>query len=526
MMKKKRMSTLFAACAVLASALLMTGCKGQYAASNETAAEAQNGGAEETVAEGEATYKDTLTVAVQDDLKTFDPQDTNKINYFVVQYPMYDFLVTYDPDTQEFSPSVATSWEFTDDTTMLIHLRDDVYFHNGDKLTAEDVLFSFERGSKMAVSASTFSFLDAENSKVIDETTLELKFKQPYAQVLYVMSDGRGAIVPKNYIEEVGEDQFAIQPIGSGPYKFESWTSGTEIRMTRNDEYWGEKAKTPNLVFKVIPEASNRVIELETGSADAAYEIAASDVERIDALPNAHIEMGPGYRYYTLTFSMSDEVTSNQDLRYAISYAIDKEALVNAVFAGTAEPATGFYTPNVFAFKDFGVLPYDLEKAKEYMEKAGYPDGLTLKFNYESRETDRVLAEAVQNMLGQIGIELEMYEMDSATYMSSGNEFQLGMRNGNSNEPSNILIIYDPAFGDKLQPNDEWLAEQLALAKTLYDDDEREAKYQEIQDYLYEKRYTIPYAFCSAIYGVSDKVEGWQCHPNQLVKLWEVSVRE
>ena len=215
MMKKRRMSTLFAACAVLASALLMTGCKGQYAASNDTAAEAQNGGAEETVAEGEATYKDTLTVAVQDDLKTFDPQDTNKINYFVVQYPMYDFLVTYDPDTQEFSPSVATSWEFTDDTTMLIHLRDDVYFHNGDKLTAEDVLFSFERGSKMAVSASTFSFLDAENSKVIDETTLELKFKQPYAQVLYVMSDGRGAIVPKNYIEEVGEDQFAIQPIGN-----------------------------------------------------------------------------------------------------------------------------------------------------------------------------------------------------------------------------------------------------------------------------------------------------------------------
>lgn len=533
-MKKRQITALLMACVTLAASASMTGCKGKYAAGGSAVTEAQGGGQTEAGASGQtsgqtggqASYKDTLTVAIQDDLKTFDPQNTNKINYFVVQYAMYDYLVSYDPDTQTFSPSVATSWEYPDDTTMMIHLRDDVYFHNGDKLTAEDVLFSFTRGSKMAVSASTFSFLDAENSKVIDDTTLELKFKQPYAQALYVMSDGRGAIVPKKYMEEVGEDAFAIKPMGSGHYVFGSWTSGTEIRMTRNENYWGEKAKTENLVFKVIPEASNRVIELETGGVDGAYEISGSDVARINEMPNAHVVMGPGYRYYTLTFSMQDEILQNQDLRYAISYAIDKESLVNAVFAGTAEPATGFYPANVFAFKEFGVLPYDLDKAKEYMEKAGYPDGLTLKFDYEPREQDRALAEAIQNMVGKIGIKLEMYEMDSATYTANGNEFQMGMRNGNSGEPSNILIIYDSAFADKLQGNDDWLDEQLALAKTLYDDKERAAKYQEIQDYLYEKRYTVPYAFSSVIYGVGNQVEGWQCHPNQMVKLWEVSVKE
>lgn len=531
-MKKRQVTALLLACVTLAASVSMTGCKGKYAAGGggETAAAAGAPAAEsKTEAGGQtepASYKDTLTVAIQDDLKTFDPQNTNKINYFVVQHQMYDYLVTYDTDTQTFSPSVATSWEYPDDTTMTIHLRDDVYFHNGDKLTAEDVLYSFVRGSKMAVSASTFSFLDAENSKVIDDTTLELKFKQPYAQALFVFSDGRGGIISKKYMEEVGEDAFAIKPMGSGPYKFESWTSGTEIRMSRNEEYWGEKAKSQNLVFKVIPEASNRVIELETGGVDAAYEISGSDVARINELPNAHVEMGTGYRYYTLTFSMQDEALSNQDLRYAISYAIDKEALVNAVFAGTAEPATGFYTSNVFAFKDFGVLPYDLDKAKEYMVKAGYPDGLTLKFDYEPRELDRAMAEAVQNMVAKIGIKLEMYEMDSATYTANGNEFQMGMRSGNSGEPSNILIIYDSAFADKLQGNDDWLDEQLALAKTLYDDKERAAKYQEIQDYLFEKRYTVPFASCAVIYGVSNQVEGWQCHPNQLVNLWEVAVKE
>lgn len=532
-MRKKQVTALLLACVTLAASVSMTGCKGKYAAGGgDTKAAAAEGTKAEGSKTGEgepaanASYKDTLTVAIQDDLKTFDPQNTNKINYFVVQYEMYDYLVSYDPYNQTFSPSVATGWEFPDDKTMTIHLRDDVYFHNGDKLTSEDVLYSFTRGTKMAVSASTFSFLDAENSKVIDDTTLELKFKQPYAQALYVMSDGRGAIVPKKYMEEVGEDAFAIKPMGSGPYIFESWTSGTEIRMSRNEKYWGEKAKTEKLVFKVIPEASNRVIELETGGVDAAYEISGSDVARINDMSNAQVVMGPGYRYYTLTFNMQDEVTSNQDLRYAISYAIDKESLVNAIFAGTADPATGFYPSNVFAFKDFGVLPYDLDKAKEYMVKAGYPDGLTLKFDYEPRELDRSLAEAVQNMLAKIGIKLDMYEMDSATYTANGNKFQLGMRNGNSGEPSNILIIYDSAFADKIQGNDDWLDEQLALAKTLYDDDERAAKYQEIQDYLFEKRYTIPYAFSSVIYGVSNQVEGWQCHPNQMVKLWEVSVRE
>lgn len=528
-MKKKQVIALLLACTTVLGGMAMTGCKGKYAAGGgDAAAAATEAAAGGTAAAEKAggNYKDTLTVAIQDDLKTFDPQNTNKINYFVVQLQMYDTLVTYDADTQEFSPSLATSWEFKDDVTMEIKLRDDVYFHNGDKLTAEDVLFSFARGSKMPVSASTFSFLDSDNSKVIDDTTLELKFKHPYAQVLYVFSDGRGNIVPKKYMEEIGEEQFAIKPIGSGPYKFENWISGTEIKMTKNEEYWGTKAKTQNLVFKIIPEASNRVIELETGGVDGAFEIAGTDVARINELPNAKAVMGPGYRYYTLTFSMQDEHLKNQDLRYAISYAIDKAALVQAVFAGTAEPATGFYTSNVFGFKDFGVLPYDLDKAKEYMVKAGYPDGLTLKFDYEPREQDRALAEAVQNMVAKIGIKLEMFEMDSATYTSSGNQFQMGMRNGNANEPSNILIIYDSAFGDKVQGNDTWLDEQLAEAKTIYDDKDRAKKYEEIQDYLYEKRYSVPFASCSVIYGVSNKVEGWQCHPNHLVKLWEVAVQE
>ncbi len=532
-MKKKRTLALLLAGVMLVSAGL-TGCKGKYAASNTestTTAAAAEGEAADSDAESEApaedaVYKDTLTVAVQEDAKTLDSQECNKINYAVLMQPLYDQLVHFNWKENTYEPQVATSWELVDDTTMVFHLRDDVYFHNGEQLTAEDVLYTYKRATETALSASTFSFYDAENSRAIDDFTVEIKLNFPYAQILDVLSGNRAGIVCKKYVEEVGSDYFGRNPIGSGPYKFVSWTSGTEIRMERNEEYWGEKAQTKNLVFKVITEAANRVIELETGNVDAAYEIAGSDVDRINATDGIHVEMTPSYRYYTITFSMQDEVTSNQDLRYALSYALDKESLVNAIFAGTAETATGFYPSNIFGFKDFGVLPYDLDKAKEYLEKAGYPDGLTLKFDYEPRETDRQLAEAIQNMWAKIGVELEMYEMDSATYVANGNTFQVGMRNGNAGEPSNILIIYDSSFADKLQGNDDWLDEQLALAKTLYDDSERAAKYQEIQDYLYEKRYTIPFAFAAAIYGVSDKVQNWELHPNQMTDLSKVRVLE
>ena len=477
-----------------------------------------------TVSLAEGDWKDTLTVAVQDDAKSLDPQEQNKINFWVLNAPLYDNLITYDYENKVYEPAIAPSWELEDDTTYVFHLRNDVYFHDGNLLTAEDVLYTFERATQISQSASTFFFYDAANSSADDDFTVRVKLTQPYAQILDVLSGIRGCIVEKKYIEEVGQSQAAIKPIGTGPYQFVSWTSGTEIRYIRNENYWGEKARTENLVFKIIPEAANRVIELETGEADAAYEIAGSDVNRINATEGLHVEMGPSWRYYTITFSMQDEVTANQDLRYALAYAFDRESVVNAVFAGTAQVATGIYPSNVFAFKEQEAIPYDLDLAKEYLAKAGYPDGLTLKFDYEPREEDRRIAEIIQNQWGKIGVQLDLYEMDSATYQANGNTFQVGMRNGNAGEPSNILIIYDSAFADKLQGNDDWLDGQLALAKTIYNDDDRAAKYGEIQDYLWEKRYTIPYAFTSAIYAVSDKVDGWYCHPNQLVNLSKIAV--
>jgi ABC-type transport system substrate-binding protein len=237
-----------------------------------------------------------------------------------------------------------------------------------------------------------------------------------------------------------------------------------------------------------------------------------------------HMLMGDSARYMTLTFSMKDQLLSNKDVRYALSYAIDKKALVDSVYEGTAAVATGMYPSTVYAFKKEGMMPYDPVKAKELLAKAGYPNGFTMNFLIENREADIRLAEIIQNMWAAVGVKVKIFEMSASTYTAQGNKYQAGMRAGNANEPSNILIIYDSPFGERLEPNDTWLDKKLAAAKTIYDSKKRAAAYGEIQDYLYDVRYSVPLAFTPVTYALSNKVEGFDCDPLQQVEMAKVSV--
>jgi len=467
--------------------------------------------------------KDTLRIATWEDLKTMDPQASNMVSNWMVQLNIFNKLV-YEDAEGEVHPRLATSWKFLDDLTLEMKLRDDVYFHDGGKFTAADVLFTIQRGKANSISASTFAPFDTDNTVIVDPYTIRLKFKTPYAAVFNTLTTGRGSIVSKAAIEKMGADAYARSPVGTGPYKLARWKSGTEIALVRNDNYWGEKAITKNVIYTIIPEAANRVIELETGGVDAVFEVAANDVKRVQSMKGAHILMGDSSRYMTLTFSMKDQLLSNKDVRYALSYAIDKKSLVDAVYEGTATVADGMYPPTVFAYKKKGVMPYDPVKAKELLAKAGYPNGFTMNFLIENREADIRLAEIIQNMWAAVGVKVKLFTMTASTYTAQGNKFQAGMRAGNVNEPSNILIIYDSAFKERIEPNDTWLDKKLAEAKTILDSKKRAAAYGAIQDYLYDIRYTVPFAFTSVIYALSDKVEGWACDPMQQVEMSKVSV--
>ena len=473
--------------------------------------------------------KDTLTVAIIEDMMSLDPQETNRTTNWAVQRQIYNHLVKENPDGS-VEPELATEWEWVDDTTLRLKLRDDVYFHNGVQFTAKDVYFTIEKGLKTSISASTFASFDIENSEIVNDFEILLKFHEPYAPVFNTFASGRGSIVCKEYYDEVGAEVAAREPVGTGPYKFVEWQSGTQITLEANEDYWDKDnmAKTKNVILKVVTDPSSRLIELETGTSDIAFEISENDVARLDEMEGAHADVSESNRYMLVTFSMKDETLANKDLRYALSYAIDRQAIINTVYGGNALMATGMYPHNVFGFREIeNYMPYDLEKAKEYMAKAGYPDGgLKLLFNVEDRTIDGQVAEMLQSMWKEIGVDTEIITASDSAYVGQGYEYQIGLRAGNANAPSNILIIYDSAFGQKIQPCDDYIDSELARCKTLLDNDERAAAYGDLQEYLYDIRYTVPMLETEVIFGVSDKVEGFESDPLQQIDLNQIVVYE
>jgi peptide/nickel transport system substrate-binding protein len=472
---------------------------------------------------GEKVLKDTITLAHWEEPATLDPQASNKVSYFLVQEQIFNYLV-HEDDKGNYTPELATEWKYIDDLTLRFKLRDDVVFHNGEKFVAEDVKFTIERGCANPISASIFKYFDPKGTKVVDEHTIDVKFKVPYAGALNVLASWRGAIANKKTVEKMGDASYGRAPIGTGPYKFVDWQSGSVIKLTRNDNYWGKKAIVKNADYRIIPEATNRVIELETGGVDVAYNVSTNDVKRIRENDKLNLLMGPSFRYTTVTFSMKSEKLQNQKLRDALAYAIDKKAIVNAIYGDTAEVATGVLPKNAFGYKGFEPVPYDVAKAKQLMAEAGYSNGIKLKFVCEPIEEYVRTAEALQNMWKEIGVTLEIQTIENAAYLAKGNEFEVGLRAGNANEPSNILVIYDSTFKDKLQPNDPYIDEQLAKVAKLLDPIQRKAALAELQDYLWNKRWTIPIAYTNVIYATTKNVENWEVHPINLTNISEVSV--
>ena len=498
---------------------LLAGCGGNNAGGGTSTGSGGTSGSGET--------KDTLTVAIIEDMMSMDPQETNRASNWAVQRQIYNHLVKENPDGS-VDPELATEWEWIDDTTLRMKLRDDVYFHNGVQFTAKDVYFTIEKALQTSISASTFASFDIENSEIVNDFEIILKFHEPYAPVFNTFASGRGSIVCKEYFDEVGAAVAAREPIGTGPYKMVEWQSGTQITLEANENYWDKDnmAKTKNVILKVVTDPSSRLIELEAGTSDIAFEISENDIARLDAMENAHADVSESNRYMLVTFSMKDETLANKDLRYALSYAIDRQAIINTVYGGNAMMATGMYPHNVFGFREIeNYMPYDLDKAKEYMAKAGYPNGgLKLLFNVEDRTIDGQIAEMLQAMWKEIGVEAEIITATDSAYVGQGYQYQLGLRAGNANEPSNILIIYDSAFGQKIQPCDDYIDSELARCKTLLDADERADAYGDLQEYLYDIRYTVPLLETAVVFGVSDKVEGFVSDPLQQINLNSIVV--
>ncbi len=465
--------------------------------------------------DGERVAKDTITIVTESEPETLDPASANTDAIALTLNMIGDHLFDLQADGTITLGGICESYEQVDDLTVKFVLKEGVKFSDGTDLTSEDIIWELARLKEAPRSSSNFAFVNAEESEIVDDRTFIVKFNQAWAPYQNTLSTGRGTIVSKAAFESMGEADFSRAPVTTGPYKVVEWIPGTSITLTRNEYYWGEPAKTENIIIKFIPEATSRVIELETGAADVAFYIEGNDVARVDELEGYHIESGDAYRYLLVTFSMQDEILDDVRVRQALCYAIDQELLVEASSDGLGSSITGFCSTPTIGYKALEAWPYDVEKAKSLLAEAGYPDGFTIDLHIEPLSIYEKAAEIIQSMWAEVGVTANIVSSALATYDAQNNgHFQAAIRDSTASEISNILIIYESSFGSRIQGNDDWLDEKLLELRTYYyDNPEREVCLNEIYDYLNEQRYSYPYMNMPINYAVSDNLEGFEFHP-------------
>jgi peptide/nickel transport system substrate-binding protein len=370
----------------------------------------------------------------------FDPAEMSGIiTPYMVYYALHDAMVKPMPGNP-FSPSLAESWSISDDGLIYeFVLRKGIKFHNGETITAEDVKFSFERyrGSSSKPLKDHVATVETP-----DPRHIRFKLKQPWHDFLtfYASATGASWIVPKKYVEQVGEDGFKKAPIGAGPYKFVSFTPGVELTLEAFDGYWRKIPNVKRLVFKSIPEEATRLAALKRGEVDIVYSIRgelAEDLIRTKGLTlKPTIIQAPFWLYFADQWDPKSP-WHDQRVRLAAILAIDHKTINQALTLGHSK-ITGSIVPDNFEYYWQPSAPaYDPARAKRLLAEAGYATGFDAG-EYYCDGSYANLAEAIINNLQQIGIRTKLLPLERAAFFKEYSEKKL----------KNIIQGASGAFGN------------------------------------------------------------------------------
>lgn len=495
------------------SALVLAGC------SSSTTSEGTDGNESSQGNEPTAPTEEnrTLTIAMGTDIVSFDIHDHNNTSTEAVHINMFNYLFKRDA-SQEIQPDLVESYELVDETTWEFKLKEGVTFHNGDPLTSEDVKFTLERVAKDSGLREHPNYKQILEVKVIDELNFQILTDGPQPTMINRLARLGSGMLPKKYIEENGWEHFLKQPIGTGPFQFAEWVRDDRVVLEPYDNYFeGKNEEWDQLVFRVIPESSTRVGELLTGGVDIATNMPPNEWERINSNGETEVISAESNRVLMLVVRQTEgTVTSDPRVREAIDLAINDEALTEFVLGGAGIPTRTRVTPgNAGANPDlFNTYVYDVERAKELLTEAGYPDGLDLTFTSPHGRylQDREVSEMIAGMLAEVGIRanLEFVEWSSFVEMrnSKTNKELYLIGFGNSLFDADLAVdLYrsERAAGEIDYKNEE-VDQLIAAARINMNPEERSKQYQRIQEIAAEERPHIHLYQEKSNYGVSDRL--------------------
>jgi peptide/nickel transport system substrate-binding protein len=418
---------------------------------------------------------------------------------------LFDPLVRKD-EHYNLQPWLATSWEQPDPLTWIFHLRKGVRFGDGRPLGAEDVAWTIRSMTDgTIVTAKAGSFASVDRVEVRDPLTVLVHLKYPDAGLLFNMSDGLFGIVPKG----AGSD-FGMHPIGSGPFRFVSAVADKEVIVERNPTYWASPPRIDRVRFAVVPDAITTALELQKGSADVESNVITLDmVHALRNAPNLVTETGSGSWVIYANFNTRDPILKDKRVRQAIACAMDRQAIIQALWRGQAHLAGTLLPQGHWAAVDNDTLPHyphDVARAQALLEAAGYPahkDGvrLSITLKISTDETTRLLATILQQQMRAAGIDLQLRSAEFGTFYAdiTRGVFQMYILRwiGSNEDPDIFRYAYDSASfppkggnrGFYANPRVDALLREAAASSN---EQKRRALYIEVQQILADDLPGIP----------------------------------
>jgi len=488
----------------------------------------------------------TIVIAVAAAPVSLDPADHRSRESETVIRNMFDGLVTRDA-TNGVHMELAESMEWADEQTLNIQLREGVMFHDGTEMTADDVVFTFER----IINENQIEYPEAHTSprkgliaplESIEKTgdyAVTMHFSGPWPPAMQLLVHQQ--IVPKAYIEEVGTEGFIAKPIGTGPFQFVSAQPGFEqVVLERFDDYYGGApdlepvgpACTGQVVFRVIPEASTRLSALLAGEVDIITNVPQDLIESLSANENVQVQTAAGTQPKWIELNVNTAPFDDVNVRKALNYAVDKDLIIQQIYGGRAVALPGALSPfNSFANESLSPYPYDTEMALDLLSQAGWEDsdgdgildqdGQPFAFTIDTLEEWRPLAEAVADMYRAIGLDANVrfweYSVIQPQLLAGERQAYLDDWGDSAFDPVGHFeakwhgFVADTPFGrgNFSTYNNERVNELIEQGETTADTAARQTIYDEAQQIVYDEAPAVFLILPEEVEAASASISNW-----------------
>ncbi|WP_118134135.1 ABC transporter substrate-binding protein [Oceanicella sp. SM1341] len=459
-----------------------------------------------------ALAKELITVDLVNEPSSLDPHKQWNPDSYYVYRNIFDNLVTRS-DEGEIIPQVASAWEQVSDTQVKFTIRDDITFHDGTKLTPEDVVFSVKRITDPAFGSPQLGqFNKITGAEVTGENEVTLTTDGPYPVLLAQLV--KLSVVPQHAVEEMGDDAFNAAPVGSGPYAFEAWNRGVDVTLTRNDAYWGDQGAFAEARFRAVPDASTRVADLQAGAADLAVSLNSDLAMQIEGAPGVKPLIALTERVAYLGFNTRIAPMDNAELRRAVAMSVDREGIVEGILGGNGAVVGQMLSPaHVGWADDIEPIPYDPDMAKEIVESLG--DAATAEMSFDTAPVfDQRIVQAIQQMLADIGLNVSINMMDMASYLKKAQGPEESRPMFSFGRWSCACQDADGIMYPLLQSQSNWsryaspeMDKLLEDGRSTLDEDARLAAYHAASELAKSDVALLPLYQVAAVYGASEKLD-------------------